>query len=166
MSPIEEMQISRLLEGAAKLTAKAPYCWLITASGERANARPMGRLPPPPDLDDWKVRFVTDGRSVKAAEIRQASRVDLIFQNDADEAFATLAGDATLMADPAEIASRWKARYDAYFPTADDRANATFIEVAVDRMKLWIRGVTPEPFGITATVLDRETGGAWRMSAS
>jgi hypothetical protein len=29
-------------------------------------------------------------------------------------------------------------------------------------MELWIRGVTPEPFGLRATVLERDAGG-WRL---
>ena len=29
-------------------------------------------------------------------------------------------------------------------------------------MELWIRGVTPEPFGLRATVLERDHGG-WRL---
>jgi len=32
-------------------------------------------------------------------------------------------------------------------------------------MELWIRGVTPEPFGLRATVLQRDTGGGWRLTA-
>ena len=33
-------------------------------------------------------------------------------------------------------------------------------------MELWIRGVTPEPFGLRVTVLERRTGGGWRVVAS
>jgi general stress protein 26 len=71
-----------------------------------------------------------------------------------------------LIDDPSEVGKLWKANYDAYFPTAEDRANAAFIKVAVDRMELWMRGVTPEPFGMQPTVIDREAGGAWCVRAS
>jgi hypothetical protein len=30
-------------------------------------------------------------------------------------------------------------------------------------MELWIRGVTPEPFGMRPTTLERDAGGAWRL---
>jgi hypothetical protein len=30
-------------------------------------------------------------------------------------------------------------------------------------MELWIRGVTPEPFGLRATVLERRAGDGWRV---
>ncbi len=167
MSPMQNTEVGRLLEGAAKLTAKVPNCWLVTASpAGGAHARPMGRLPSDPNLNDWKVLFVTDGRSRKAAELKRATGVELIFQNDRDEGFAALAGVAKLIDDPVVVGKLWKAGYDAYFPTAEDRANAAFIEVTINRMELWIRGVTPEPFGMRPTVIDREAGGAWRLRAS
>ena len=50
-----------------------------------------------------------------------------------------------------------------YFPTEQDRANAIFVEVDVERMELWIRGVTPEPFGLRATILERDAGRGWRL---
>ena len=58
-----------------------------------------------------------------------------------------------------------EAGYDVYFPSEADRASAIFVEVEVERMELWIRGVTPEPFGLRATVLARD-GGGWRLIAS
>jgi hypothetical protein len=33
-------------------------------------------------------------------------------------------------------------------------------------MELWIRGVTPEPFGLRATALERDADGGWRVVAS
>ncbi len=33
-------------------------------------------------------------------------------------------------------------------------------------MELWIRGVTPEPFGLRATVLERDASGGRRVVAS
>jgi hypothetical protein len=31
-------------------------------------------------------------------------------------------------------------------------------------MELWIRGVTPEPFGLRPTILERDDGGGWRLA--
>jgi hypothetical protein len=39
-----------------------------------------------------------------------------------------------------EVRRLWKDAFDAYFPTAVDRANAAFVEVDIERMELWIRG--------------------------
>ena len=161
----DRVEVSRLLAGAMRSIASVRYCWLTTeAEAGVGNAmRPMGRLPPEPGDNDWTIRFVTDGRSRKASDIRRAGKVALIFQHDADDAFVALTGVATLREDASEVRRRWKDAYNRYFPTEADRAAAAFIEVEAERMELWIRGVTPEPFGLRATTLERDAAGAWRL---
>ena len=62
--------VSLLLAGAAKAIAGVRYCWLVTeAETGGANARPMGRLLPAAEENDWTIRFVTDGRSRKASDV-------------------------------------------------------------------------------------------------
>jgi general stress protein 26 len=160
-----DVEVGRLLAGAAKVIASVRYCWLQTeAETGSVNARPMGRLLPGPDESEWMIRFITDGRSRKASDIRLASKVGLNFQHDPDDAFVALSGRATLLEHASDIRRLWKDAYSAYFPSEADRANAAFVEINVERMELWIRGVTPEPFGMRPTVLERDTGGAWRLS--
>jgi general stress protein 26 len=159
----DDVEINRLLAGAAKTIAGVRYCWLVTeAEAGVANARPMGRVLS--DADDWTIRFVTGGRSRKASDIRRAGEVGLIFQRDQDDAYVVLSGKATLIERPSEVDRLWKSAYDAYFPNATERANAAFVEVEVARMELWIRGVTPEPFGLLPTVLERDAGGTWGLN--
>jgi general stress protein 26 len=158
------VEVSRLLAGARQTIASVRYCWLATAAETGAvNARPMGRLPRDLDEDDWTIRFITDGRSRKASEIRRASKATVIFQ-DANEAFVTLVGPTTLLEEASEVRQRWKSAYDVYFPTDQDRATAALIEVEIQRMELWIRGLTPEPFGFRATTVERDGRGAWRLT--
>src|SRR5260221_11862630 len=95
MSPAQDarndVEVSRLLAGAAKVIAGVRYCWLITeAETGGVCARPMGRLLPNPEENDWTIRFVTDGRSRKAGAIRRAGKGGLIFQPDPDEPFVPL----------------------------------------------------------------------------
>jgi general stress protein 26 len=106
---------------------------------------------------------VPRSRSRKSLEVRRAHKVGLVFQNDSDEAFASFSGTATLIDESARVTQLWKAAYDAYFPTDVERAAAAFIEVRVEGMRLWIRGVTPEPFGLQPTVLERTTKGQWYL---
>ena len=73
-----------------------------------------------------------------------------------------LFGHATLIERADDVARHWKDAYAVYFPTPADRAAAAFIEIEIRRMELWIRGVTPEPFGLRATVLERDADG-WRL---
>jgi general stress protein 26 len=159
----DAIDVGLLLEGAAKAMRSARYCWLATAAEAGApHVRPMGRVLNDPGEDEWKIRFLTDGRSRKARDMRRASEVTILFQHDPDLAFVTLIGRAALHEDASETWRRWKSAYDLYFPSETDRASAIFVEVEVERMELWIRGVTPEPFGLRATVLERDAGG-WRL---
>jgi general stress protein 26 len=162
----DRVEVSRLLAGAMRAIASVRYCWLATEAkaGGPNPMRPMGRLPPEPGDNDWTIRFVTDGRSRKASDIRRASKVALIFQHDADDAYVAVTGVATLRENASEARRRWKDAYNRYFPTEADRAAAAFIEVEAERMELWIRGVTPEPFGLRATTLERDTAGQWRLT--
>lgn len=159
-----EVKVGGLLAGAAKAIARVRYCWMVTdAEASGVNARPMGRVLPAPNDDDWKIRFVTDGRSRKVADIRRADNVGLIFQRAQDDVFVALHGKAELIESASEVDRLWNPAYDVYFQSEIDRANATFVEVNVERMELWIRGVTPEPFGLQATILKRDTGGSWHL---
>jgi general stress protein 26 len=125
----------------------------------------MGRILSTENNDDWTIRFLTDLRSHKIADLRHTPIVGLIFQNDADDAFASLTGAARLIEEVSEIQARWKEDAHArYFPTEKDRAYAGFIEVRIERMELWIRGVTPEPFGLHATILQRDPKGGWQWA--
>ena len=161
----DDGEVSRLLAGAAKTIARVRYCWLVTeAETGGANARPMGRLMPDVDESEWTICFVTGGRSRKASDIRHVGKVGLIFQHDQDDAFVVLSGRAALIETATEVGLLWKNAYNAYFPTEADRANAIFIEVKAERMELWIRGVTPEPFGMRPTVLERDAADIWRLS--
>ena len=160
----DDGEVSRLLAGAAKTIARVRYCWLVTEVESGGNsARPMGLLSDA-DENDWTIRFLTDSRSRKASHIRRAGKLGLIFQHDEDDAFVLLSGRASLIETASEVCRLWKSAYTAYFPTETDRANAIFVEVNAERMELWIRGVTPEPFGMRSTVLERDAADIWRLS--
>ena len=156
--------VSALLAGAVRTIQAVRYCWLVTTATSGFNARPMGRVLPDKNEDGWTIRFVTDGRSRKARELCGEREVGLIFQSDPDEAYVALFGKARLLQRAEDVAGFWKKHYEVYFPTPADRAAAAFIEVDVSRMELWIRGVTPEPFGLHATKLARAAGDVWRLS--
>src|SRR6478609_236310 len=88
-------EVARFLESAAKVVSGAHYCWLVThAQNGDANARPMGRVRPNADEKDWIIRFITDGRSRKVAEMRLSGKIKLAFQNDDDDAFVLVGGTA------------------------------------------------------------------------
>jgi general stress protein 26 len=166
MDEHDSAEVGRLVESAAATVATAGSCWLASAGRTGVpRLRPMGRLPPKAGDDVWTFRFVTDGRSGKAANIRRASKVALVFQREAEDSFVAVTGAARLEEREAEIRRRWKRAYDPFFPTEADKAAAVFLTVEADRLDLWIRGVTPEPFGLTTTTLLRAANGDWRLAA-
>ena len=163
----DALDVSRLLAGAAKTVASARYCWLATASeAGPPRLRPMGRMLPTPARTSGRSGSSPTAVRARRADMRREGEVAILFQHDPDLAFVTLIGKAALHDSASEVRERWKRAYDVYFPTETDRANAIFVEVEVERMELWIRGVTPEPFGLRATVLERDAGGGWRVVAS
>jgi hypothetical protein len=71
MSPAQDarddVEVSRLLAGAAKVIARVRYCWLVTeAETGGVCARPMGRLLPDPEMNDCR-RFRRIDREGHAA---------------------------------------------------------------------------------------------------
>jgi general stress protein 26 len=159
-----ETEVSRLLAGAAKTVASARYCWLATATEtDGVSVRPMGRVPRDPGENEWTIRFITDGRSRKVSYIRRVGKVAVAFQNTADDGFVTLVGAAMLREDASEVRRRWKDAYNVYFPSEQDRANAAFVEIDTERIELWIRGITPEPFGLRPSILERDASGDWQL---
>jgi general stress protein 26 len=161
------VDVNRLLGAAAEKIRKVRYCWLLTAAGEGGiRPRPMGRVPRDADDDEWMLRFITDGHSPKVADMRRASQVSVIFQNDPDDAYVALAGKASLVEGKPEIRRRWTIDYDAFFPAGPDRSSAIFVTIDVARVELWIRGVTPEPFGLRTTVIERDATRGWQLRSS
>jgi len=158
--------LNRLLDATADRIGKVRYCWLLTAAGEGGiRARPMGRVPRDADEEEWTLRFLTDGLSPKVADLRRVGSVSVIFQHDPDDAFVALTGTASLAEGKPEIRRRWKPAYDTYFPDGPDRSSAIFVTIDVTRVELWIRGVTPEPFGLQTTVIERDATRVWRLKA-
>jgi general stress protein 26 len=155
-----------LLAAAAEKIRTVRYCWLITAPDKADfRTRPMGRLPRDAGEDEWTPRFITDGRSAKVADMRRARHVSVIFQHDPDDAFVALAGKASLVEDKSEIRRRWTSAYDAFFPGGPDGSNAIFVAIDVARIELWIRGVTPDPFGLRTTVIERDISRGWQVTS-
>lgn len=157
------MSLPRLLAGAAEVIARVRYCWLLTGTEtDGLNARPMGRLQGDLEQDDWRFRLVADGRSRKARELRRTGRAAVVIQSG-DEAFVTLTGIPTLHADAGVARQLLKKSFEIYFPSDEDRAHAAVIEIDTQRMDLWIRGVTPEPFGMHPVRLERDAARRWQL---
>jgi general stress protein 26 len=156
-------RVAGWLAAASQAIRKTRYCWLATSGNAGAvDARPMGRTPASPGDDDWLIRFVTDARSRKIEAIGANAEVGIVLQREAEDCYLSLRGLAVVRTRACEDGRLWRDAYAAYFPGEGEQAHAAFIEVRVDRMELWMRGVTPEPFGLRPVRLEREGGRNWR----
>jgi general stress protein 26 len=83
-----EDEVQGLLAAASKTMASARSCWLVTSTADGGVvARPMGRLKGEPGDEPWLIRFITDARSHKAAEVKRTAKVAVIFEVPADDAY-------------------------------------------------------------------------------
>lgn len=159
--------VEAVLAAAKATMAKARYCWAVTVDGDgRANARPMGRIRSLPGEDSWIVWFMTRRGSRKALEIGRTGRLTVVFQHDADDAYVTLIGRAAVFTDRAAIRVRWEKAWNLFFPKGAEDENAVFLRAEVDRIELWAHGVSPEPFGGRAAILERDPAGHWHEVTS
>ena len=158
---------NHFLRAAAEKIKSIRFCWLITADDDGSlRPRPMGQIPRDPDEDECTLRFITDGNSPKVADIRRNDQVSVVFQHAAEDVYVALTGKANLAEGKPEIRRRWTAAYDAFFRDGPDQSSAIFLTVAVARVELWIRGVTPEPFGLRTTIIERDAADGWRLNSS
>jgi general stress protein 26 len=163
-------RVHQLLAATRETIGKVRYCWAVTVSENGgANARPMGRVLGKPGEDEWTVWFLTSGDSRKMAEIQRDPRITISYQRDSDDSYVALVGRAALVADRSEIRNRWEERWNdsraliEAFPGGAEDPNAVFIRIEVDRIELWVRGVTPEPFGLRGSVLHRDSANRWSI---
>jgi general stress protein 26 len=160
------MRTDALLRIAREIIAKVPACMAITVdrNGD-ANARVVN---PKPLSDEWTVRFPTDRRSRKSAEIEQSGRLTLAYQYDAGKAYVSLIGRAAICGDVAAKIAGWSTGSDKWFPGGPTGPNVVYVDFITERIELWSssEGIVPDPVrGLWAAVLVRE-GSDWVQSTT
>ena len=156
--------LEQLLTAAAATMAKARYCWALTiAEDGSVNARPMGPQKPPSREDPFSVLFLTRSTSRKAREIGRTGRLSVVYQHDADDSYVTLIGRGVIVADRALLRARWQPAWNHFFPAGADDETSIFVQLEAERIELWVRGVTAEPFGARGAILERDPGQPWRL---
>jgi general stress protein 26 len=155
-----------LLQIAREIIAKVPSCMAITVDPNgNANARVVD---PKPLSDAWTVRFATDKRSRKSAEIQQSGRLTLAYQYDAGKAYVSLIGRAAIHNDVAAKTANWKPEAYTWFPGGPGDPNVVYVDFIADHIELWSssHGVEPDPVrGLWAAVLVRK-GSGWIQSTT
>jgi general stress protein 26 len=156
--------VERLLAAAAATMEKAPYCWAMTVAEDGSvNARPMGALKLPTNEDPFGVLFITRRGSRKAREIGSTDRLSVVYQHDADDSYLILIGRGLIITDRAVLRALWQPALNQFFPGGADDETAICLQLEANHIELWVRGVTPEPFGTRGVIIERDQGQPWRL---
>ncbi|MCT2401564.1 pyridoxamine 5'-phosphate oxidase family protein [Novosphingobium mangrovi (ex Huang et al. 2023)] len=150
---------------AARATIDKVELCVAATSGDHgvANVRVVQKL----SFDDtWCVAFATDRTSRKTAEIERTGKLTLLFEDDAEGAYAALIGTASVSSDLETKQKYWTGDLDRWFPQGASSENAAIVELKPERIELWnyAKGIAPEPLGLRAAVLERD-GDDWRRLA-
>lgn len=156
--------IDRLLKAAALTIENSQYCWILTVANDGSiNARPMGKQKVPVSDDPFCSIFLTRRGTRKADEITSSSHVSVTYQHDATDSYVTLVGSGTIVTDRQLLRASWLPRWNQFFPGGADDDDAMLIQFSTDRIELWARGLTSEPFGRRGAILERESKLPWRL---
>jgi general stress protein 26 len=151
--------VAKLLAAARRTIEEVRHCWAVTAAeGGGVNARPVMPFAAGMMEDEWTRCFLAYRDSRKAAELRHCAAMALAYQQDGGDAYVTLVGRAQLIADPAAIRRYWRPAWDAHSPE-----KIFVVLVQIERIEPHIRRVTPDPFGFTRTVIERDGNNGWHL---
>ena len=159
-----ESDVNAALEAAKATIEKTRLCIAATAGDDGVvNARIVQKL----SFDDqWSVAFPSDLTSRKTVEVERSGKLTLLFEDDAEAAYATLIGTATVLSDLETKQKYWGEDLNRWFPQGATSENAVIIKLKTERIEVWnmARGITPEPIGLRAAVLER-AGDHWQRLA-
>jgi general stress protein 26 len=90
-----------------------------------------------PDRDAGVIRFLTDARSGKIAEIEEAHEVCLAFVDAADRAYLSITGRGVIQHDPACAKTIWKSTDAVWWPDGPDDPDVRVLCVEPVTAELW-----------------------------
>jgi general stress protein 26 len=96
-------------------------------------------------------------------EIGRTGRLSVVYQHDADDSCLTLVGRGVIITDRALLRARWQPAWNRFFSAGADDETSIFVQLEAERIELWVRGVTPEPFGTRGAIVQRAPGKPWRL---
>lgn len=128
----EKLSRSHLLNSAREIMQTARYCALITldASGQ-PQARAMDAFPPEEDMGVW---FGTNPKSRKVQQIRKDPRVTLYYYDSQGPGYVTITGEASVVDDSLETATRWKEGWEAFYPNRE--TGYVLVKVMPERLEI------------------------------
>lgn len=123
------VQIGKLLKDidTAMLTTVGPDGYLVS--------RPLSTQKT--SFDGRRVWFFTEADSPKVAEIRRNPKVNLAYASEGKNTYVSVAGDARISRDQAQIDELWSDPLKAFFPGGKDDPNLVLLEITVRTVEYW-----------------------------
>lgn len=152
------MNASQLLQQAHEIVSHCAFCFVSSndASGQ-INSRVVEILEIGEDLT---IRFMTDSRTRKALEIRQAKTISLSFLSMADRGYVTIGAVPTISSETALKQGLWKESLRTWFPNGPEDPHVVTVICEPVWVELWslMRGIAPDPLGLNSVRVSRQDG--------
>lgn len=123
-----------------EIIGTAGVCMLTTHFRKGLRARPMEARP---DRDHDAIWFLTDRRGLKDDEIEASPDVCLTFIHDAEKAYLSLTGEASVCRDRARAKELWNRKQEAWWDGPDD-VNLLVLRVDLKRAEMWDDPADPD----------------------
>lgn len=154
---------SSLFHQAYEMIADCHLCFVATLGRQgHINSRVVETLERSPDLT---VRFMTDRKTRKIADIVERKRVSLSFLCLPDRGYVSLGGAIEVTDDLDMKTLLWKDSLLRWFPDGPQDPNVVCVTCRPDWVEIWSlsRGISPPPRGLNSARLSRR-GTGWEIS--
>ncbi|HSV85063.1 MAG TPA: pyridoxamine 5'-phosphate oxidase family protein [Levilinea sp.] len=154
--PMNTLYIQDLLRFIRVLMKNAAYCFLITHSSQgEMHARLMQPFLPEEDLSVW---FGASRNSRKVREIEANHLVTLTYFYQAEYAYLSVQGRASLSDDRALRKQYWREEWFKFWPGGPEQEDYSLIQVKPYHIEIMdlAQGIAPEPYGLRPLILVKE----------
>jgi general stress protein 26 len=161
-APLNTLYIPDFLRFIRTLMKNAAYCFLITHSSEgEMHARLMQPFLPEEDLSVW---FGASSHSRKVRQIQANHLVTLTYFYQAEYAYLSIQGRATLSADRTLRKQYWRDEWIKFWPGGPEQDDYSLIHVQPYHIEIMdlAQGIAPEPYGLRPLVLVKQQE-RWRV---
>jgi general stress protein 26 len=156
------LSLEQILDAARETILEAGFCFMITLDDA---GHPSARLMQPfPPEDDLSIYFGASSDSRKVREILADPRITLGYPLPDQGAYVSMAGEASLITEPAIKLRYWRESFAEFWPNGPQDEGYAVIRFEPQRIELmnFSKKIAPEPYGLKAAVLVRENG-IWRI---